>query len=151
MTTTLEHGHARRHQRSPEYRSWVAMKSRCTNPKADAFPYYGGRGIRVCAEWCGPGGFARFLAAVGPRPPGTTLDREDTNGDYEPGNCRWATRSAQMRNTRRAIRVTLNGELVPLKTACTASGVPYRTAWLRLRAGWTPEDAATVPVRRRRA
>lgn len=61
---------------------------------------YGGRGILVCAAWQGEGGFQRFLARVGPRPEGTTLDRIDTNGHYEPGNVRWATLSQQNGNRR---------------------------------------------------
>jgi hypothetical protein len=85
---------------SPEYRSWVAMKTRCLNPKSDAFDHYGGRGIKICRQWIES--FEIFLADMGRRPTLThTLDRyPDNDGDYEPGNCRWATKSEQRRNSR---------------------------------------------------
>ena len=85
---------------TPEYRSWQAMQSRCTNPKMHNFMRYGGRGITVCDRWCGEQGFATFLADMGERPEGTTIDRVDVNGNYEPGNCRWATPKEQRANQR---------------------------------------------------
>jgi hypothetical protein len=81
----------------PEYRSWEGMRRRCSNPKADNYAYYGARGIYVCERWRT---FQNFLTDMGPRPPGKTLDRIDVNGNYEPGNCRWATASEQRANQR---------------------------------------------------
>jgi hypothetical protein len=83
---------------SPEYRSWQAMKSRCTNPATRNYASYGGAGIAICARWYD---FVNFLDDMGPRPLGTSLDRYPNPwGDYEPGNCRWATPSEQQRNRR---------------------------------------------------
>ncbi len=84
---------------SSTHKSWTAMIQRCTNPKREAFPYYGGRGITVCERWATS--FAAFFADVGERPPGTSLDRyPDPDGNYEPGNVRWATSLEQALNSR---------------------------------------------------
>lgn len=86
------HGHTWKGGHSRTYDSWRSMKRRC----ADASnPYYGGRGISVCDRWRL---FANFLADMGERPAGTTLDRIDPDGNYEPGNCRWATPQEQAAN-----------------------------------------------------
>lgn len=87
---------------SREFRSWVSMKTRCYNAKHDSYKYYGGRGISVCSRWLNS--FKDFYADMGPRPDGHTLDRIDTNGNYEPSNCRWSDHSTQMKNRRRRIK-----------------------------------------------
>jgi hypothetical protein len=84
--------------RPPEYRSWDGMKARCLNPKAVNYEGYGGRGISVCERW--RTSFTNFLHDMGPRPVGTTLDRRDNDGNYEPGNCRWVTPTEQNANRR---------------------------------------------------
>ncbi len=91
--TNLIHGQGG----TPTYFSWQAMIGRCTNPKHIAYPWYGARGITVCKRWRT---FANFLADMGERPKGTTLDRKDNEKGYEPGNCRWATRIQQDANRR---------------------------------------------------
>jgi hypothetical protein len=83
---------------SPEYYSWGNMRSRCLNPNADDYRFYGGRGITICDSWSS---FENFLRDMGPKPgPKYTLERNDSNGNYEPGNCRWATNTEQNRNKR---------------------------------------------------
>lgn len=99
MRTT--HGHTVAGQRSPTYASWASMHDRCLNPKDKGYPYYGGRGITICERWRGETGFKNFLADMGPRPRGKSIDRFPNNdGNYEPGNCRWATAKQQINNRR---------------------------------------------------
>jgi hypothetical protein len=98
-----KHGqsHAREGGPSRTYSTWQAMITRCTNPKQKSYLYYGGRGIAVCERWLNrEHGFENFLADMGERPKGTTLDRKNTNGNYEPDNCKWATAAQQSQNQR---------------------------------------------------
>lgn len=97
------HGHApRRLGPSPEWRSWQHAKARCENPSDADWPSYGGRGIGMHPAWSKS--FEAFLAHIGPRPPGTSLDRIDNDKGYEPGNVRWATSAEQARNRRKPRR-----------------------------------------------
>lgn len=94
---SYRHGHTIGGRLSPTYSSWRAMMQRCQNPNAADWALYGGRGITVCERWLA---FAAFLADLGERPTGKTLDRIDPDGHYEPGNCRWATPMEQRHNRR---------------------------------------------------
>ena len=95
----------------PTFQSWNMMKQRCNNPNRDNYPYYGGRGIRVCERW---ESYENSIDDMGKRPRGTTLDRVDNDGDYSPGNCRWSTMKAQS-NNRRARGTCLTAEQLAAK------------------------------------
>ena len=100
-THRFEHGHHGKHGASPTYRSWAKMIQRCTNPNNNRWARYGGRGITVCERWMI---FSNFLTDMGERPPNTTLDRIDNDGNYEPLNCRRADKEIQSRHAAEAGR-----------------------------------------------
>lgn len=128
-----------------EYRSWRAMKARCNDPSNKRWPQYGGRGIEVCERWSD---FSLFLADMGSKPtPEHTLDRIDTNGNYEPGNCRWATGQEQMRNTTRNRVVTINGVSKLLCEWCDENGIAVTTVLTRMSRGWSEERAVQTPAK----
>jgi hypothetical protein len=107
------HGESVHAERTSEYNAWRQMRQRCNLPTHKHYPHYGGRGISVCARW---DDYANFLEDMGRRPSEDhSIDRIDVNGNYEPGNCRWATRITQARNKRGAIYLTLHGETLHLK------------------------------------
>lgn len=87
---------------SKTYKSWESMKQRCSNPKATAWKYYGGKGVKVCERW---NDFYNFLEDMKERPEGMTLDRIDSDGDYTPENCKWSTYKEQARNSGRKKKV----------------------------------------------
>lgn len=95
----LKHGHKANNITTRTYNSWQGMLKRCTDPKSISYPRYGGRGIKVCERWLHS--FENFLADMGERPDSTSLDRKDNDGNYEPGNCRWATFKEQANNKRK--------------------------------------------------
>lgn len=96
----VTHGHSKGGVITPTYTSWYAMRQRCSNPRNQRYPSYGARGIRVCERWQE---FEAFLADMGERPAGMTIDRKDVNGNYEPSNCRWATDAEQRAGRRCSI------------------------------------------------
>lgn len=128
--------------KSREFNVWQCMIRRCENPKQDDYPRYGGRGISVCPEW--RESFVTFLLDMGPRPsPKHSIERMDNNGNYEPGNCRWATNTEQCRNHRRNRLLTANGVTKPLVCWVESTGLHVSTILRRLNNGW-PEDVAVT-------
>ncbi len=133
--------------RTPEYAAWNSMLCRCYNAKYREFGYYGGRGITVCDEW--RNSFYEFLRDMGERPDGMSLDRIDTNGNYEPSNCRWATAEEQTRNRRSNVYITHNGETMILNDWATKLNISRITIKSRLRYGWSIAETLETPVRNR--
>lgn len=121
------------------------MKSRCSNPKADRFSDYGGRGIAVCHAW--RDSFSQFIADMGLRPPGMTLERRDNDGPYSPENCLWDTRIAQGNNKRNNRFATIDGKWTSLVEAAKARGIPVDIVYHRIYRGW-PETRWFEPLRR---
>jgi len=125
------------------------MINRCENPKCETFAHYGGRGIAVCLRW--RESFAAFLADMGPKPsPKHSIDRIDGDGNYEPGNCRWATQTQQARNTKTNCRLTARGETKCLAEWVPVAAVTANTIRARLKSGWSDERAIFEPATRGR-
>jgi hypothetical protein len=119
------------------------MKSRCLNPKSQQYHNYGGRGIKVCEQWLDS--FESFLADMGPRPSSMhSIDRIDNDGNYEPGNCRWATMREQSSNRRATRIVTFAGKKMTVHELSELCGVPLPRLKTRLGRGW-PVERAIVP------
>jgi len=135
---------------TPEYQCWTDIKTRCLKKTSKAYPYYGGRGITICEKW--KNDFSAFLADVGERPsPKHTIDRfPDNDGNYEPGNVRWATRAEQIHNRRNTRKVLFQGKNVALSVACKALGLTLKLVTSRIDRGWSPERAISEPARWRR-
>ena len=122
-------------------KSWEAMLNRCRSNKHVHYNDYGGRGIAVCDRWLL---FENFLADMGSRPSKNhSIDRIDNNGNYEPGNCRWATRIEQHRNKRSNRHITAMGETHTLAGWAERTGLLKQTIRMRLERGWPDEDAVT--------
>ncbi len=142
----LVHGHNRVGKRSPEYKSWDSMVRRCTNPKHPVFDDYGGRGITVCERWLS---FNNFLSDMGIKPSvKLSIERIDNNSGYFKENCKWATQSEQMRNTRRTRNITVLGVTKCLSYWAVETGIDRRTIISRLNKGWTESSAVLTPTRR---
>lgn len=129
---------------SPTYQSWATMRQRCTNKNTSHYRHYGGRGITVCERW---GKFENFLADMGERPEGTSLDRINNDGPYSPENCLWATRVQQARNSSQTKLVRLGEETRPLVEWCSLLGISINTVRSRVKKhGFTYEEALIKPV-----
>lgn len=142
-----KHGHRRiNNVASPEYRVWRAMKGRCLNPSHKDYPIYGAVGITVCERWHE---FENFLADMGPRPEGTSIDRIDGTKGYSPENCRWATTKQQNRNRKSNRLLEFNGTTMTLADFTDISGLPKHVIYERVvRLKWPLNKAANTPVRK---
>jgi hypothetical protein len=124
------------------------MIDRCTKPTHQSWERYGGRGIKVCKRWLV---FTNFLADMGTRPPNKSLDRKKNDGNYKPGNVRWATRSEQQRNTRRNHLITFDGHTLCAAEWVVRLGIKRSTFMSRFERGWTVEQAMRGSKKRSRA
>ncbi len=127
-----------------EYRAWSAMLTRVNNPKQKTYYLYGGRGIKVCKRW---EKYENFLADMGRAPtPNHSLDRINSDRDYKPSNCRWATQTEQVENRRITIKVTFDGRNMPLTEACRLQNISPRLVRKRIKVQrWSEIDALTTP------
>lgn len=146
---SITHGHAANRQVTGTLSSYRNAISRCTNPDSQAFPNYGGRGIKVCDRWLES--FDNFFADMGFRPEGMSLERKENNGNYEPENCIWANALDQASNRRNTIPVEHNGRRISLRRFASEIGVGYHGLYVRVtRYQQDPHAAATAMIQRRR-
>lgn len=136
----LIHGHWVK-KKSPTYLSWDAMKQRCLNPNHWRYSSYGGKGITICTHWLV---FENFLADMGERPKGTTIDRIDNSKGYSPENCRWATPSEQNYNQEKKY-IVLNGRRQTLADWAKELDLTKSAICRRVAQGWSLAEALTIP------
>lgn len=143
VLSTMSTKHKMKHLR--EYGIWSLMRDRCNNKRNKSYSWYGGIGVRVCQRW---DDFTLFLSDMGQRPTELhTLDRIDQSGNYEPSNCRWATRLEQSRNRKNTKIVEFNGEFRPLGEWVERLGLPYHAINKRLWRGWDVHRALTEKLK----
>ncbi len=120
------------------YNVWCGMLQRCRNPKQKWFHRYGGRGIKVCDRWLD---FRNFYADMGEKPANLKIERIDNDGDYEPGNCRWATQKEQIRNRENTLMVEYEGRMTPVAELSERFGIRHKRVVARLKLGRSIEEA----------
>lgn len=141
MQKALERDSAERH-------AWEAMLQRCNNEKHPGYKNYGARGIKVCDRWLN---FYNFLEDMGPRPEGMSLERKEVDGNYEPGNCKWATFEEQQNNRTNNVRLTYKDETKTLSQWAREFGLPVMGVWSRIqRLGWSIDKALTTPMKKKK-
>lgn len=128
------------------YRMWSTMRKRCYSTKDKQFNNYGGRGITICERWSF---FPNFVQDMGRRPKGFQIERINNDGNYEPGNCKWATPREQSNNKRCSRYLDFNGERMTAKQWADKLGVSYEAVMARLERGWSGKDTIAVPYGRR--
>lgn len=134
--------------KSPEYKSWENMITRCGNPNTPYYKHYGGRGIKVCRRWKD---YSNFLTDMGRKPSVSyELERIDNNKGYSPSNCRWATRKEQMANRRITRHITVKGITKTMMEWSLVTGVGCKTIEYRMNAGWSEDRLLSKPQKRKR-
>lgn len=133
-----KHGNCGKYHKTGAYKSWLSMIGRCNPANSDQYPAYAGSGISVCDRWAKS--FESFLADMGPRPDGCTIDRIDPSKNYEPNNCRWATTREQALNRRNVIFTSVRGEDLCLHDISKKYGIPSTTINRRYSQGLRGED-----------
>jgi len=144
----LKHGHACGSAHSKTYCAWVDMRRRCEKSDHKAYKWYGARGISVCERWQK---FPQFLADMGNAPSGSSLDRINNDGNYEPGNCRWATAEQQSRNRRGVGKIEIGGVKFTVSALSKFFLIGETTIRERLKRGWLVKDALTRDVEEKHA
>lgn len=140
-TSVVDYG-----KRKSEYSIWATMLQRCNNKNTEKYKFYGAKGTKVSPEWHL---FENFIRDMGERPDASySLDRINTKGDYEKGNCRWATKIVQANNTIRNNHLILNGVKLNVKEWSQKTGINASTIKNRLKTGWSIEQALTIPARK---
>ena len=134
LTKSCGCGHGKHHKSNhPLYTMWKHIKQRCQNPSEKMYPYYGGRGIDICKEW--QHSFQSFYdwSISNGYNKGLTIDRENNNGNYTPGNCRFVTMKVQQNNKRNNVFITINGTSKTIGEWSSISGIKYDTIWARIK------------------
>lgn len=139
----IKHGHCRHGTVSVEYRAWVHMKDRCLNPRCKIYPYYGGRGIKVCRRWLNS--YPNFYSDMGNRPNGMTLERKNNRLGYSPANCAWAPMVEQGNNKRSNRLLTYNGKTRTVRQWEKEIGSCEGFIAARIWRGWSPKRAIETP------
>lgn len=125
------------------YKIWACMKARCIRKTSPDYPKWGGRGITVCKKWLA---FDGFLEDMGDAPEGMSIDRINNDGNYEPSNCRWATRKQQNRNTSSNSILTFNGQTHCVSEWAEITGLTASAIYRRIKNGWSTTDVLTIPA-----
>ncbi|MBT6048755.1 MAG: hypothetical protein HOG49_18290 [Candidatus Scalindua sp.] len=139
--TNLSHGHSKKGEVSSTYNSWRSMKRRCNCLTGKNWRNYGSRGITYCARW---DKFANFLADMGEKPEGFSLERENNDGDYEPNNCSWISLAQQANNKRTNGYITHNNIRKTVAEWSRVLGINVRTLRSRINKGWAIDKAFTI-------
>lgn len=144
------HGDGARGKVKKEYRAWLCMKDRCMNPNNSDYARYGGRGIKICTQW--QYSYPTFLIDMGRAPSKKhSLDRINNEGNYEPGNCRWATQKQQVNNRALCILVNMDGDIKTLKEWCSIKGAKYQRVYDRItKLSWPVKKAFALPKYQRK-